>query len=155
MRVLVPPQAIDPRTTHQAAVEHDVYFLAVVPGLRVLVTVALDADVLVDDHHFDMAVALLLFGDDRVGLVFADVPEVVETGLRGGGEGSVEFVGDHLVGAALFGEELALGVLAEFLGIGKRTHGVVVAETYVAVHVYSSLARFNDSWDERLSVQCR
>lgn len=79
-----------------------------VPGLRVLVSVALDADVLVDNHDFDVTAALLLLRYNRLSLVFANVEEIVEVFFAGSGEGVVHFVRDHFVGATLFREELAL-----------------------------------------------
>lgn len=74
----------------------------------VLVPVALDADVLIYDRDFDVAVALLLFGDNGVGLVFADIEEVMEALFAGHGEGGVHFLGDHFVGSTLHWEKLAL-----------------------------------------------
>lgn len=49
MRVLVAADAFFPGTADGGAVDEDVDFLGVVPGLGVLVAVALDADVVVGD----------------------------------------------------------------------------------------------------------
>jgi hypothetical protein len=73
-----------------------------------LVTVALDGDVRVYDHVFDMAGALLELVVDGLHLVFSDVVVDVEVLFLFLGEGRVEFVGDHFVGAALEGEEFTL-----------------------------------------------
>ena len=89
MRILIPSQSINPRRAHLLALEHDVDLLRVEPGLGVLVPVALDADLLVHDHDFDVAVAFLELGDQRRCLVLADVEEVVEVLLGGLGEGGV------------------------------------------------------------------
>lgn len=78
MGVLVSPDAIDPRLTYRGAVKHHVDLLTMVPGLRVLVSVALDANVFVDNHDFDVAVALLFLRYDGLALVFGDVKEVVK-----------------------------------------------------------------------------
>lgn len=78
MGVLVSPDAIDPRLTYCGAVKHHVDLLTMVPGLRVLVSVALDANVFVDNHDFDVAVALLFLRYDGLALVFGDVKEVVK-----------------------------------------------------------------------------
>lgn len=122
MGILIPSQAIDPRLTDKSRIEHDVDFLAMEPGLRVLVSVALDTNVLVYDHDFDVAIALLLLGHDRVGLVFADVEEIVKARLAGGGERGVHFVGYHFVGPALHWEELTL-FLINFLLRSKSKRG--------------------------------
>jgi hypothetical protein len=79
-----------------------------VPALRVLVAVALDTDLLVDDHELDMATAFLLGLDDGLGLVLGDVPKVVQTGTGCRRQGFVELVGHNFVVAALMREEFAL-----------------------------------------------
>jgi hypothetical protein len=53
MRVLVPTYALFPCTAYSRGVDEDVGLLGVVPGLGVLVSVALDADVGVCDEEFD------------------------------------------------------------------------------------------------------
>jgi hypothetical protein len=52
-RTLISPYTIFPRLADQRRINHDIRFLAVEPGLRVLISVALDADVGVDDHQFN------------------------------------------------------------------------------------------------------
>lgn len=74
----------------------------------VRLTVALDSNVFVDNHDFDMAVALLLLGDDGVSLVFSNVEKVMKMLLSLGGKGSVHLVGDHFIGSTLVGEKFAL-----------------------------------------------
>ena len=78
------------------------------PALRVLVPVALYPDLSVHNHELDMAFALRR---QRTGLVFGDIPVIVQTGARGRGEGRVEGRGDDRVGAALAGKEFALIML--------------------------------------------
>ena len=50
MRVLVPTDAIEPSFADERRVDHDVRLLRVVPRLRVLIAIALDAESFVDDH---------------------------------------------------------------------------------------------------------
>ena len=114
MSVLVPPQTIDPPFTYYGAVKHHIDLLAMEPRLRVLIPVALDPDVLVDDHDFDVARSLLLLGDDRRGLILANVEEVVQSLLALFREASVHLVGNHFIGSALHGEKLALRSLVNF-----------------------------------------
>lgn len=108
MRILIPSQPIDPRSTHVCTLKHDIDLLRVEPALRVLVSVSLDADLLVYDHDFDVTISLFQFRDERCGLVFADVEEVVQPLAGGGAERLIHLVCDHFVGAALHGEEFAL-----------------------------------------------
>lgn len=53
MRVLISVESTNPLRADGGRVQHDVYFLTVVPGLGVLVAVALDGEVGVDDEDFD------------------------------------------------------------------------------------------------------
>ena len=53
MRVLVPADAFGPGGADGRAVDHDVRFERVEPGLRVLVAAALDADVAVGYQELD------------------------------------------------------------------------------------------------------
>ena len=108
MGVLIPANALLPRLTDHRRVEHDVDLLGMVVRLGILVTVALDGDVRVYDHEFDMAGALLELVVDGLHLVFSDVVVDVEVLFLFLGEGRVEFVGDHFVGAALEGEKFTL-----------------------------------------------
>ncbi len=81
MRVLVAADAFFPGTADGGAVDEDVDFLGVVPGLGVLVAVALDADVVVGDQEFDVTTSLFEFVVDRLGLVFGYVVEHVQPAL--------------------------------------------------------------------------
>jgi len=139
MRILVSSQTINPRLANNGAVEHYIDFLAVKPRLRILVAVSLDANMLVDNHDFHVAGTLLLFCDDGVGLVFANIEEVVEPLLAGFGECCVHFVDDHLVGPTLHWEEFT---------------SIIVSETDVAIDVNSSFTSFNDGWDKWFGIQC-
>lgn len=49
MRILVPPQRLDPRATDQRAVNHNIDLLAMKPALRVLIPVPDNADMFVRD----------------------------------------------------------------------------------------------------------
>lgn len=53
MSILIPTDTVQPRFTYDFGINHDIDLLRVVPGLRVLVSVALDTHVLVYDHDFD------------------------------------------------------------------------------------------------------
>ena len=102
-RVLIPRHTLEPGVAHQGAVDHDVDLLAVVPALGVLVAVALDGDVAVDDHQLDVAAAVggrarLV---DRPRLVFRHVRVDAQVGVEGGFERAEEVVGDRFVVAAL------------------------------------------------------
>lgn len=73
-RILITSQGVDPRPADLGTVDHDIDLLAVEPGLRVLITVPSDADLLVHDHQLDVATALLLFRRYRTSLIFRYVP---------------------------------------------------------------------------------
>ena len=89
MRVLIPPQPIDPARTHLLTLKHHVNLLTVKPALRVHVPVPLDTDLLIHNHDFDVTISLLELGYDGRSLVLADVEEVMEVFLGGLGEGGV------------------------------------------------------------------
>ena len=109
-RIPIPPlQRLQPVPTHALAIHHQVPLHAVEPALRVLVPVALDPHRPVDNHELDMVLALRR---QRAGLVFGDVPVIVQPGARGRGKGGVEGRGDYRVRAALAGEEFSLLGLA-------------------------------------------
>lgn len=78
MGILIPPQSVNPGLTNQLGVKHDIDLLAVIPGLRVLISISLNTDVLVYNHDLDVAGPLLLLGDNRSGLVLPDIPEPME-----------------------------------------------------------------------------
>jgi len=80
----------------------------VIPRLRVLIAVALDADMLIHDHYLDVAAALLLLGYDGLRLIFTNIPEPVEMLLALGRQRGEQLVCNHFVGAALHREKLAL-----------------------------------------------
>ena len=141
MRVLVLLDALHPSSHHERRVDHDVHLLGMVVRLRVLVAVALNPDVPVDDHQFDVAAALLVLVVDRADLVLGHVRVYVEIlGVAGGMEVVVQLVRDHLIVAALAWQEFA---------------GVVVAEAVVVGHLDVAAAGGEDLWQEGLGVEIR
>jgi hypothetical protein len=138
MRILIPANAFLPRLADGGRVEQNIDFLGVVPGLGVLVAVALDGDVGVGDEEFDVAGALFEFVVDGAGLVFGDVVEYVQVLFFGRGQLGVEFVGDHFVGAALEGEKFA---------------GVVVAEADVVGYFDAAADGVEEGREEGLGVE--
>lgn len=73
-RVLVVDERVHPLVDDLLRVDEQVDLLRVEPALGVLVAVALDADVAVDGHELDVAVARLEHRVDRPDLVLARVP---------------------------------------------------------------------------------
>lgn len=138
MRVLVLADSGQPLTDDQLAVDHDVGLLAVVPALRVLVAVALDAEVAVDDHELDVARARLELVVDRARLVLGHVHVDVEIGVVLLLQLLVQVVGDPLVVPALHGQEFAR---------------VVVAQAVVIRDFDSSSARRQDLREQGFGVQ--
>ena len=138
MRILILSQPLDPFTHHEFRINHHVDLLAVVPRLGVLVAVALDADVVVDDHQLDMTGALFEFVVNRADLIFGHIRIDVQVVAVFGAKGVVERVGDHFVVAALAGEEFA---------------GVVVAEAVVVGDLDAALAGGHNFGEEGFGVE--
>ena len=119
MGVLILLDPLHPPPYHERRVNHHIHLLGMVVRLRVLVPVTLDPDVSIHDHQLDVARPLLVLVVDRADLVLCNIGVDVEVcGVVRGVEVGVEFIGDHLVVAALAREELAGVVVAQAVVVG-------------------------------------
>ena len=119
MRVLILLDSLHPPPHHERGINHHVNLLGMVVRLRILVPVTLNPDVSIHDHQLDVARPLLVLVVDRADLVLCNVGVDVEVcGVVRGVEVGVEFIGDHLVVAALAREELAGVVVAQAVVVG-------------------------------------
>lgn len=109
--VLIASQSIDPRAADLRAVKHDVDLLAVVPGLRVLVSAPDDADGFVHDHELDVATAAFPNRGYRARLILRYVPVPMKVPSSGGRERGIQLVRHLVVVTALHGEHFALRLL--------------------------------------------
>jgi len=112
-RILIPLDALPPLPTQLRTVNQDIDLLGMIPRLRILVPRSLDANMPIRDQQLHVAATRPEVVMDRVVLIFANIIRDVQAcALLVRRDCGAEVGGEHLVGAALAGHDLAGVIVA-------------------------------------------